>query len=85
MSDLCSLNLIKSKRYLAGIIEAYEATSGKGGLVLFRRKDERTRVGRIRVDQVREEGRDRCNDRHVCFYYYYNGERVISVDTRMEN
>lgn len=67
MPDLCSLNLIKSKRYLTGIIEAYEATSGKGGLVLFRRKDERTRVGRIRVDQVREEGRDRCNDRHVCF------------------
>lgn len=59
------MNLIKSKRYLAGIIEAYEAISGKGGLVLFRRKDERTRVGRIRVDQVREEGRDRCNDRHV--------------------
>lgn len=27
------MNLIKSKRYLAGIIEAYEATSGKGDLV----------------------------------------------------
>ena len=50
-------------------------------------KGMRTRVGRIKVDQVREEEdgidwnflRYRMSQivKNVCFYYYYNSERVI--------